>query len=278
MSSFRDKSVLITGAGSGIGRALTLALVRRGAYVYATDIDGAAAARVAESVGVHHAQAAQLDVRDAAAVAAVVERVVRERGRIDYLFNNAGIGVGGEVQELGVAHWDRIIDVNIRGVVHGVVAAYPRMVAQRSGHIVNTASLAGLVPSPLLVPYGMTKHAVVGLSTGLRVEAEAYGVRVSALCPAAIETPILDSEGPSDLPKPSWRPDLRRYLTALAGPIYPVERLAEDALDAVARNVGVIVIPGRARIAWRAVRTAPNLVAHLGKRALADEKRHAGRA
>ena len=89
-------------------------------------------------------------------------------------------------------HWDRIIDINIRGVIHGVHAVYPGMVARGSGHIINTASVAGLAPAPLLVPYATTKHAVVGLSISLRAEAAAYGVKVSVLCPSAIETPILD--------------------------------------------------------------------------------------
>src|SRR5207248_6593438 len=122
-------------------------------------------------------------------------------GRLDLMVNNAGIGIGGETRELLLAHWDRIIDVNLRGVVHGVHAAYPVMIEQGSGHIVNTASLAGLLPSPGATPYAMTKHAVVGLSLSLRGEAAAYGVRVTAVCPGVVETPILDKGGPDDLPK-----------------------------------------------------------------------------
>src|SRR5664280_3721454 len=82
-------------------------------------------------------------------------------------------------QDLSLAHWQRVVDVNLMSVIHGVAAAYPLMIEQGRGHIVNTASLSGLVPSPLLVPYSTTKHAVVGLSIGLRVEAADHGVRVS---------------------------------------------------------------------------------------------------
>jgi NAD(P)-dependent dehydrogenase (short-subunit alcohol dehydrogenase family) len=243
---------IVTGGGSGIGRALSRELAKRGAVVHVTDIDAASAEKVAREIG-GSAKHAKLDVRDAAAV----KKVVDDAGRVDLLFNNAGIGVGGEIQDLTLAHWDRILDVNVRGVIHGIHAVYPQMIARRSGHIVNTASMAGLAPSPLLTPYAMTKHAVVGLSVSLRAEAEAYGVRVSALCPTAVETPILDSVNPVDLGETAWRPDLREFLTKLSGTPYPVDKLATETLDAVEKNVGIIVIPGRARAMWRAYRWMP---------------------
>ena len=93
------------------------------------------------------------------------------------MFNNAGVGVAGEVDELSLEHWNRALDVNVRGVIHGVHAAYPLMLAQGFGHIVNTASPAGLMPSPLIAPYGMSKHAVVGLSLSLRIEAQTVASR-----------------------------------------------------------------------------------------------------
>jgi NAD(P)-dependent dehydrogenase (short-subunit alcohol dehydrogenase family) len=236
--------------------------------VVVTDLNEEAARAVAEECG-SGAVAHALDVRDANGVRERIEATAREHGRIDYLFNNAGIGIGGEVQDLANAHWDRIIDINIRGVVYGVSAAYPIMVKQGSGHIVNTASLAGLGPVPLLTPYALTKHAVVGLSTSLRIEAAALGVRVSALCPAAIETPLLDSDNPVDLPKASWRPDIRGFLTQLAGPPYPVEACAEEALRGVERNLGLIVLPARGRVLWRVGRFAPWLVERVAGDAVA---------
>ncbi len=243
---------IVTGGGSGIGRALSFELARRGAIVHVTDVNGETAEKVAREIG-GSAKHAKLDVRDAGAV----KKTVEGAGRVDLLFNNAGIGVGGEIQDLTLAHWDRILDVNVRGVIHGVHAVYPQMIARGSGHIVNTASMAGLAPSPLLTPYAMTKHAVVGLSVSLRAEAEVYGVNVSILCPTAIETPILDATNPPELGPMVWRPDLREFLTKISGTPYPVEKLAKETIDAVEDNEGIIVIPARARVMWRAYRWMP---------------------
>ncbi len=123
-------------------------------------------------------RAEALDVREAEAVRSVVEDAHRTDGRLDLLFNNAGIGIGGAVEERALSHWEGAIDVNLRGVVHGVAAAYPLMLRQGHGHILNTASVAGLIPSPFLTPYATSKHAVVGLSLSLRAAA-AHGVRVN---------------------------------------------------------------------------------------------------
>ncbi len=171
---FQGKVAIVTGAASGIGEALSGALARRGATVVLADIDEAGAKGSADALAVGppgRVSAVALDVTDAEAVASLVERTAQDHGHLDFLFNNAGIGIAGPVSELTLAHWNRAIDVNLRGVVHGVVAAYPVMIRQGHGHIVNTASLAGLLPSPMLTPYGMTKHGVVGLSESLRMEA-----------------------------------------------------------------------------------------------------------
>ena len=152
------------------------------------------------------------------------------------MFNNAGIGIGGEVVDMTLAHFDRAVDVNLRGVVHGVLAAYRVMTRQGRGHIVNTASLAGLVPAPGITPYSMTKHAVVGLSLSLRAEAAKHGVRVSVICPGVIDTPILDRPNPGDLPPVRELVGGREALERMVGKAYPPELLARDVLAGVARN------------------------------------------
>ncbi len=270
-SIWNDAVCIVTGAGSGIGRALAKAMSKRGTRVIVTDIDFENAQFVAKECGVN-ATPVQLDVRNADRVTEIVNEFFQKYGRLDFIFNNAGIGVAGETYEIPVALWDRIIDINLKGVLNGVLAAYPIMVKQGYGYIINTASLAGLGPAALMAPYSMTKHAVVGLSHSLRVEAAAYGVQVNVLCPSAIETPILDSMNPADLPSVPWTPDARRYLSNLAAPPYPVDKMAEDVMIAIEKNKATIVIPGRARMAWLIGRIFPGLVEKLAAKALKIER------
>ncbi len=247
---------IVTGGGSGIGAALARALAARGDLVVIADIDESAAKAVATEAG-PLVSSTVLDVRDADAVATVVHDVTAEHGRLDLIFNNAGIAVAGPVDELTPEHWNRVIDVNLRGVVHGTHAAYPVMLRQGSGHIVNTASLAGLIPAPMLAPYAATKHAVVGLSLSLRGEAAPRGVRVSVVCPGFVDTPILDRVNVG-LPQPaSWSGQAPRE--RLPGRLYSPDALARDILRGVERNRAVIVAPASARVAWRMSRYAPRL-------------------
>jgi NAD(P)-dependent dehydrogenase (short-subunit alcohol dehydrogenase family) len=261
-----SRVAIVTGGASGIGRALGAALVRRGDLVVLADADGEAAAEVAERLGAAgpgSATAAAVDVRDADAVAALVGGTAERHGRLDLLFNNAGVGMGGPAEELALAHWDRALDVNLRGVVHGVHAAYPLMVRQGHGHIVNTASLAGLLPSPGSAPYATTKWAVVGLSLSLRAEAAPRGVRVSVVCPGGVDTPILDKGMPADLPRvPGIEGiDSRALITRFSGGrLYSADALAVDVLRGVDRNRPIVVAPRQARAMWRLMRLSPSLV------------------
>lgn len=260
------RTAIVTGGASGIGAALGGALVARGATVVLADVDAAGAARQAADLtarGPGAAVAARLDVRDADAVSELVRATAREHGRLDLLANNAGIAVSGEPEELSLDHWNRAIDVNLRGVVHGCHAAYPLMKEQGSGHILNTASIAGLIPCPAsMAPYSMTKFAVVGLSLALRAAGADRGVRVSVLCPGWTDTHILDRMSPEDLPEPpsvATLPPVREWLAEHRIRLYPADRLAADALRGVDANRSVIIAPRSARIATALARLAPVL-------------------
>ena len=271
MSVTANITAFVTGGGSGIGKALSLALSARGMTVCVSDVNLSAAQAVAGACG-PRAIAIALDVCDADAVRVSIERFAAANGRLDYIFNIAGIAVAGETNDIPLEAWRRIVDINLYGVLHGVLTAYPIMLKQGYGHIVNTASLAGLGPAPLFAPYALTKHAVVGLSTSLRVEAASRGVRVSVFCPAAIETPLLDSGNPDEF-KISSAPDARRFLTALAGPPYSVEKCVKELLAALDNNKSVIVLPARARMSWRLGRWFPALVEMVSRFLLANERK-----
>jgi NAD(P)-dependent dehydrogenase (short-subunit alcohol dehydrogenase family) len=261
---------IVTGAGSGIGAALCRALISSGAEVVCTDIDGEAAERTANALGAR-ATSARLDVTDAAAVQASVDAVVSRTGRLDLMFNNAGITWAGDTELLTLDQWNAIIDVNIRGVVHGVAAAYPLMVRQGHGHIINTASMAGLAAAGQITSYVMTKHAIVGLSLALRSEAAGHGVGVLAVCPTAVETPILDKGaigGPGTFDGRAFYRKGQHTNT-----FYDPDRLARDILRAVERNRALLVVPRSAYAAWLFARLAPGLLQRLSIRFVEQQRR-----
>ena len=263
--SFAGKYAIVTGAGSGIGAALCRALVAAGANVVCTDIDGDAAEKTAAQLG-ERASAARLDVTDATAVQAAVDEVVSRAGRLDLMFNNAGIVWGGDTELLTLDQWNAIIDVNIRGVVHGVAAAYPLMVRQGHGHIVNTASMAGLSAAGQITSYVMSKHAVVGLSLALRSEAVPRGVGVLAVCPAAVETPILDKGAIGGFVGRDY------FLPTQGGKAYDADRLARDILRAVEKNKALLVKPRIAHAQWLFARLAPSLMNRMSMRFIASQR------
>jgi NAD(P)-dependent dehydrogenase (short-subunit alcohol dehydrogenase family) len=274
LRTFEGAVALVTGGASGIGRALGEALARRGARIVLADLQGALAREVAARINENGGQAVaeELDVTDFPAMRHLVEDTTRRAGRLDYLFNNAGIGIVGEARLYELEDWYRVLDVNLRGVVHGVQAAYPIMLRQGFGHLVNTASFAGLFPYALVVGYCASKHAVVGLSTSLRIEAAAAGVRVSVLCPGPVRTPALIDGGKYGKILQSIPPDVLKALVDRQHPI-SAQRFAEQALRAVARNRAIIVIPSWWKIVWWLYRLSPSIGLYLGRTGFGIVKR-----
>jgi NAD(P)-dependent dehydrogenase (short-subunit alcohol dehydrogenase family) len=250
-------TALITGGASGIGRALALALAETGAAVVVADRQLDLAEDVVSdirSLG-GRAHVAALDVRNRRQFADAVNATLGWTGRLDYLFNNAGIGVLGQASHYSDTDWSEVIDVNLTGVCNGIAAAYPHMIRQGNGHIVNTASLAGLIPAPLISSYTASKFGVVGLSRALRLEAARYGVRVTVVCPFIVSTPLLVGGGFSRINEDVGL--LRRrsfWLDTLA--VSP-ERLAHRVLRDVARNRAVVIYPPWARLLWHLDRLSP---------------------
>jgi 3-oxoacyl-[acyl-carrier protein] reductase len=187
---------VITGAGSGIGRASALAFAAEGACVVAADLNLASVQETAQAIAAEggSAGAFQVDVTDAKKVGAMLQHAVDRFGRLDVLFNNAGLPQAATpLEDSDDALFERIMAVNVRGVFNGCRAAIPRMKTQGGGVILNTASTAGIRPRPGLAIYNASKAAVISLTKTLALEVAPYRIRVVSICPVATETPMLST-------------------------------------------------------------------------------------
>jgi len=252
-------TAIVTGGASGIGRALSEELARRGCEVVLADLQIELAQEVASGIRAlgGKANAVRVDVTDFPAMESLVQETVIRTGRLDYLFNNAGIAIIGDIKLYRIEDWNQIVDTNLRGVINGIQAAYKIMMEQGFGHIVNTASISGLIPSPATVAYTTVKHGVVGLSKSLRAQTGHKGVRVSVLCPGVIRTPLLvgGKYGRVLVNIPTERL-LRMW--EKTKPMSP-DLFAKKALNLVAKNKAIIVVPWWWKIFWWVTRLSPSL-------------------
>jgi NADP-dependent 3-hydroxy acid dehydrogenase YdfG len=177
--------VLVTGAGSGLGRAVATRFAGTGARVLVSDVDLTAAEAVAKELG---QTARELDVTSDAAWAGALEYCQEDWGGLDVLVNNAGVAAGGRFERIPIEDWDWIWEVNLKSVVRGCRTFVPLFKEQHAGHIVNVASLAGIMNLPAMSSYNVTKAGVIALSETLRLELEPYGVHTTVVCPAFVRT------------------------------------------------------------------------------------------
>jgi len=259
MDIFTGRIAIVTGAASGIGRELALELARRGAKVVLADIDTVMLEETSQAIteAGHKATTSICDVTDFASVKALVEETAAENGRLDYIFNNAGTCIMGEAQNLSYDDWRGVIDLNLYGVVHGVAAAYPIMVRQGCGHIVNISSFAGLMPVAGQVPYVTSKYGVVGLSNALRVEGSLHGVKVSVVCQGMVKTPLY-------LTTRTIKLDRDRIIDTLPAAM-PPEKCARFIMGGVERNKAIILVSPVTRFFWILQRLSPELVRRIFK-------------
>ncbi len=249
--TYKDATAIVTGAASGIGLALVYELVKQGCTVVLADMQLDVAEQVANSIVEKggKAWARELNVSDSSGFESLVKETKEKTGRLDYVFNNAGIVMNGGVKNSTIEDWTRIMDTNFYGVVNGVLASYPIMIEQGYGHIVNTSSIGGIIPTPGAAAYTASKFAVSGLSQSLRVEADMLGVRVSALFPGTVNTPLLLGGKYGRLAHSISPERIEAYLKRL-NPVTP-ESIAPDILKQVAKNKGMIIVPGRwKRLVW----------------------------
>jgi NAD(P)-dependent dehydrogenase (short-subunit alcohol dehydrogenase family) len=241
MEDLQGKVAVITGGASGIGRAVAQRAVAEGMKVVLADIEEGPLEEAENELTAHGAEALGVvtDVSDAASVHALRDRALDRFGAVHLVHNNAGIGLGGPIWEISEEDWRWILGVNVWGVIHGIATFVPLFVEQGEGHVVNTASVAGLTTAPFLGPYNATKQAVVAISETLFKDLQAVGapIGVSVLCPGFVQTRIAES----DRNRPAWAPDhevggaaeLRSAVQSLVDGGIPAAAVADRVIDAV---------------------------------------------
>jgi 3-oxoacyl-[acyl-carrier protein] reductase len=266
MQVIRGRKALVTGAASGIGRALALALAREGADLFLIDRDEAALAdvtRAAQRLGVR-VTARLCDLTQPAEIAAAVAAVLSGGGLLHILVNNAGVAYYGATLDMTAEQWERIIAVNLLAPIQLIRALLPTLIAQDEAHVVNVCSIFGLVPLRKGAAYQTSKFGLVGLSAALRAE---YGrdIGVTALCPGFVRTPLLETfaTGAPGQPRHAIPPWL------CASP----EQVAAAAVRAIGRNKGLVVITPAARLLWWMARFAPGLLDWLTRQGWRGKRR-----
>ena len=250
---------IVTGAGSGLGRAFCLEVARRGGRVLCADIDEAAARRTAAEIG-DAAVAARADVARIEEVEALATQAETLWGGVDLVINNAGVAVGGPVGEVPLDDWRWIVGVNFWGVVHGCHVFAPRLRRQRRGHIINVASAAGLLSPPGMAPYNATKAAVVALSETLRGELGDSGVGVTVLCPTFFRTNIASNGRAVD------RKQMAVVEKLMSASKIQADDVARFALDAAGRDELYALPHADGRWMWRLKRWVPSSYSVLAGR------------
>lgn len=262
--NLHGKTVLVTGAASGIGRESALAFGRNGADLVLCDVDdqGLKETEVALRALGRDVLARRVDVSDADEMRAFAEETARQAGTLDILMNNAGVGLGASFLDTSLDDWDWILRINLRGVIHGCHYFVPPMVARGTGgHVVNVSSAAGYLPAEALSAYVTTKYAVLGLSESLRSELRRHRIGVTAICPGIVDTPITrSSQLRGRFAEEGQREEMvEAYRKRGYGP----ERVAKNVLKAIRRNRGIAPVTPEAWIAWYAKRLSPSLVSRL---------------
>jgi NAD(P)-dependent dehydrogenase (short-subunit alcohol dehydrogenase family) len=259
---FKDRIAIVTGGASGIGQALCEELAQRGAVVIVADIHREGAVQTANNIVKKGGKASAfcLDVTKKEEVYRCLQETKSRYGRIDFIFNNAGIICVGEARDIDIQDWQKVIDVNLMGVLYGSLAAYQIMAEQGFGHIVNIASAGGLLPLPFQGPYVTSKFGVVGFSRTLRLEGAHLGVKVSVACPGFVRTAMFHTAKIIKVPR-------ERVISWIPKPlIMDPKKAALKILSGVKHNKEVIVFPFSIRVLWFLYRLFPPVALPIARR------------
>jgi NAD(P)-dependent dehydrogenase (short-subunit alcohol dehydrogenase family) len=253
----KGRPALVTGAAAGLGRAITLALAGRGARMIVTDVDKEGLDRLVADLGAFGAPVMSrvVDVSDREAMRALAEEVHAEHGPLAVLVNNAGVALHGGIANTSLEDWDWIMGINVMGVIHGCSFFIPAMKeAGRGGHVINLASLAGLIATAQLGAYSTTKYAVVGLSEALRDECAPYHIGVTAICPGFIKTDIAQNMRMGERDEHE-RGVFQKVLDLGGQP----EDVAAAVLHAIDHNSALVPVTTHAWLTWGVKRISPDL-------------------
>ncbi|MCP5162298.1 MAG: SDR family NAD(P)-dependent oxidoreductase [Hahellaceae bacterium] len=267
MSKMKNKVVLITGAGSGIGRETAIVFAQQGAHIVMVDRDQAGmegTGRLVAEAG-SDSEAHLCDVSSREAMRALADEVHRRHQALDVLINNAGIGSAGRFLETNLDTWEKVLDVNVLGVVHGCHFFAPRMVATRNGgSIVNIASAAAFAAAKEMPIYAASKFAVFGFTESLRADLSEYGIHVATICPGLINTPIVKNtlfEGAMAAGGKARDKAMALYQRRN----YPPEKVAQAIFKAVVKRKSVVPVSPEAWALYYAKRFVPSIMEQLGK-------------
>lgn len=268
-ASAPSRLIMITGAGAGLGEAMARRFHAAGDRVVVTDQSIERVSQLADELG-DRAMAYALEVTDASQWQSVVESVEHSHGGIDVLINNAGVAVAGTLEDTSLDDWRWVMDIDLMGVVMGCKAVAPLMRGRDRGHIINVASFAGLAGAPEINAYGTAKAAVIAMSEGLRAEFDGTGVSVSVLCPAFVQTRLLESMRATD---DKYH---RRVSRWMANSGVSAADVAEAVYRAVERPRFLLLTHRQTRWLWRLKRHLPRLyhalLLHGARRAKAHKR------